>query len=265
MDCAQWIGSSLVACLLLGGGVAVAQTPAPPPPPSVPALAAELETCQRSALPAQRVASFVGSMPARAGADRMQMRFDLQRRKLGERRWRTVRGAQGFGVWETAEPGRAGFVFHKRVDGLQVPASYRALVRFRWTQSDGTIVKRARRRTAVCGQPDLRPDLVAVSLRGVLDVSIVPAVYRLVVRNDGRSAAGPFAVRVAGSLSEVAGLAAGERTVVTVVGTPCAAGTTVRALVDADFRIDESDEHNGLRRQCPLALVSGSRAAQTGR
>ena len=89
----------------------------------------------------------------------------------------------------------------------------------------------------------------------MLDVSVVPAVYRLVVRNGGRSAAGPFAVRVAGALGEVAGLAAGERTVVTVVGAPCTPGTTVRAMVDADFRVDESDERNGLRRRCPLAMA----------
>ena len=252
MDRAQWIGSFLVACLLVGGGVAVAQTPDPPPPPPA-SVSAELETCERSPLPARRVAAFVGAMPAVAGAERMQMRFDLQRRRLAERRWRTMRGAEGFGTWETSEPDRAGFVFHKRVDGLQVPASYRAVVRFRWTAADGTTVRRARRSTASCAQPDLRPDLVAVSLRAVLDVSVVPAVYRLVVRNDGRSDAGPFAVRVAGALAEVAGLAAGEKTSVTVVGAPCAAGATVRASVDADFRVDESDERNGLRRRCPLA------------
>lgn len=254
MDRAQWIGSSVVACLLMGAGVAVAQTPSPPSSPPPP-LSAALETCTRSALPAQRVASFVGSMPAVAGAERMRMRFELQRRQLAERRWRRVRGAQGFGAWETALPDRAGFVFHKRVDGLQVPASYRAVVRFRWNRADGTLVKRATRRTAACRQPDLRPDLVATSLRAVLDVSVVPAVYRLVVRNDGRSAAGPFAVRVAGAVSEVAGLGAGETIVVSVVGAPCARGGGVRAMVDADFRVDEADERNGLQRRCPLASV----------
>lgn len=261
MDRAQWIGSSVVACLLMGAGVAVAQTPEPPV-----SLGAQLETCTRSPLPAQRVASFVGSMPAVAGADRMQMRFELQRRRLAERRWRKVRGVQGFGVWETALPDRAGFVFHKRVDGLRVPASYRAVVRFRWTDDDGTLVRRALRRTPACWQPDLRPDLVATSLRAVVDVSVVPAVYRLLVRNDGRSAAGSFAVRVAGALSEVAGLAAGETIAVTVAGAPCAAGGVVRATVDADFRVEESGErNNGLRRSCPLASLTGSRAGGGGR
>lgn len=239
----------LAGWLLCGAGVAVAQAPQPP---KSPALGAALETCQTSSLPAERVAAFVGSMPAIDGAERMQMRFELQRRRPGEKRWRPVRGLQGFGVWESADPGRAGFVFHKRVDGLVVPATYRALVRFRWSRSGGQIVRRAHRRTRACKQPDLRPDLVAGSLRAVLDARPALAVYTLVVRNDGRAAAGPFAVRVAGALTEVAGLAAGRSTEVAVVAPVCIPGTPVATLVDADRRVNEADERNALLRTCPL-------------
>src|SRR4051794_23994111 len=88
MERAQWIGVVAAACLLTGAGVAVAQTPAPPPPPPPapvpPALSATLDVCQPNALPALRVASFTGSMPAIAGAERMQMRFELQRRRSFE-------------------------------------------------------------------------------------------------------------------------------------------------------------------------------------
>jgi hypothetical protein len=195
----------------------MAQTPAPPPPPERPPLSATLETCETSALPVGRIASFVGSMPAVAGATRMQMRFDLQRRRFGERRWHVVRGVQGFGVWETSEPARAGFVFHKRVDGLHVPATYRARVRFRWADDDGEIVREARRHTKSCAQPDLRPDLVVTSLRAVLDARPAFALYTVTVRNDGRAAAGPFAVRAAGGVREVAGLAAGRHVAVGVI------------------------------------------------
>jgi hypothetical protein len=250
MDCAKWIGSFVVACLLMGVGAGVAQAQAPLPPQ----LSAELETCQASALPAQRIASFVGSMPAIDGATRMLMRFDLQRRRPYEHLWRPLRGVQGFGVWETAQPGRAGFVFHKRVDGLQVPASYRARVRFRWTRADGSTVRRARRVTAPCAQPDLRPDLTVSALRAVLDARPAFAVYTLVVRNEGRSAAGPFAVRVAGGVSEVAELAAGKQVEVPVLAPVCLPGTIVTAVVDSDRRIAEADERNALRRGCPLGL-----------
>ena len=245
MDRAAWIGSFVAACLLTGAGVAVAQAPAPP-------LRATLETCETSPLPAGRVASFVGSMPAISGATRMQMRFELLRRRPGEKLWRRVRGVEGFGVWESSLPDRAGFVFHKRVDGLRVPAHYRASVRFRWNRADGTVVRTERRRTPVCRQPDLRPDLVAGALRAVLDARPALAVYTVTVRNYGRSPAGPFAVRAAGGLAEVPGLAAGKQLDVGVVAPVCVAGLSVHAVADADRRIDESDEHNGLRRTCPL-------------
>ena len=247
MDRAKWIGWLDVAWLLAGSGVAVAQTPDPPP------LSAELEACATSALPAQRVAAFVGSMPAMRGSMRMQMRFDLQRRRPDEKLWHKVPAVQGFGVWETALPDRAGFVYHKRVDGLQVPASYRAIVRFRWYRADGTLARHARKRTAACTQPDLRPDLVAGAVRAVLDARPAFALYTVVVRNEGRSRAGAFAVRVAGALTEVAGLGAGEQVEIAVLAPACASGSLVRAVVDADRRIDEADERNALKRGCPLA------------
>lgn len=231
----------------------MAQTPPNLTPPTpLPPLSATLETCQTSALPAQRVASFVGSMPAITGAVRMQMRFDLKRRHPDERLWRDVRGAQGFGVWETAMPDRAGFVFHKRVDSLQVPAAYRAIVRFRWYAADGTLVRQARLRTPACNQPDLRPDLVPGALTAVADLQPLLADYTLVVRNDGRSDAGPFSVRVGSGVSEVGGLAAGAQVSVAVLAVACMPGSSVRVVVDADQRVDESDERNALRRACPL-------------
>ncbi len=163
-----------------------------------------------------------------------------------------MRGAQSFGVWETADPGRAGFVFHKRVDGLQVPASYRAIVRFRWLRSDGRSRAASAARTRACKQPDLRPDLVAGSLRAVFGVRPALALYSLVVRNDGRAAAGPFAVRVAGATTEVMGLAAGQQIEVGVIAPPCAPGRSSPSLVDADRRVNEADEHNSVRRPCPV-------------
>ena len=236
----------VVAGLLSGAGPAVAQTPQAPP------LSAALETCATSPLPAERVASFVGSMPAVAGAERMQMRFDLQRRQAGEKLWHKLLGVQGFGVWESALPGRAGFVFHKRVDGLRVPASYRAVVRFRWHRADGTLARQARKRTATCSQPDLRPDLAVDTLRAVLDARPALAIYTLTVHNNGRSAAGAFAVRVAGVAREVAGLGAGEQVDLTIIAPACAHAAPISAIVDADRRIDEADERNALRRACPL-------------
>ena len=250
MDCAKWTGSIVVAaCLLAGAAPATAQTAA-----VAPRLAASLEACETSPLAEQRAASFVGSMPAIAGATRLAMRFDLQRRRAGEELWHRVRGAEGLGVWETSKPGRAGFVFHKRVAGLGPSASYRAIVRFRWRSDDGRLVRSERRRTRACSQPDLRPDLVVGSLRAVLDARPALAVYTLTVRNDGRSAAGAFAVRVAGAVAEVPSLGAGDRVELLVVAAACLPGSTVETSVDVDRRIEESQERNALRRDCPLGV-----------
>jgi hypothetical protein len=230
-----------------------ARTQAADPAPR-PALAASVETCATSALPAGRVVSFVGSMPTISGDERMRMRFDLERLKPGDDDgWRRLRGVSGFGTWESAAAGRAGFVFHKRVEALLAPASYRAVVRVRWEDADGRIVRRARRRTASCAQPDLRPNLVPGPLTGIFDTRPGFAVYTLVVRNAGRGAAGPFSVRVGDATAEVDGLEPGAQRTIVVVSPICLAGTTTLAEVDPFRQIDESRERgNVAERRCPL-------------
>jgi hypothetical protein len=242
----------LTVVLPLAASASAAAQSAPDTRP--PRLAAKLESCTKGALRSERAVTFVGSMPAVPGAERMRMRFELERRRPGERRWRRMRGVPGFGMWERSAPMRAGFIFHKRVDGLAVPARYRAVVRFRWESRDGRLVHSARRRTATCAQPDLRPDLVPGALAGAPEPRAGSALYTLVVRNGGRSAAGPFSVRVGPSTVELDGLPAGEQRAVLVSGPVCAPGTTVLVEVDADRRIEESRERgNASPRPCPLA------------
>jgi len=223
--------------------------------PKAPKLGATLETCTTSPLPVQRIASFVGSMPARGNATHMRMRFDLERKRTGETRWRRLQAA-GFGVWERSNPRVAGFVFTKRITGLPVPASYRARVRFAWVSADGRTIKRAIARTPACRQPDLRPNLVPGALTATLDPEQPGlAVYTLVVRNTGRSPANPFSVAVGLGSAEVAELAAGEERAVTVTAAACVVLLPVVVRVDADRRIDESEERgNGGRRTCPLPV-----------
>jgi hypothetical protein len=237
----------LIVLALLPAGPAAAAAPQRPP------LEAVLETCLNGLAPAQRVAAFRASMPARAGAKRMAMRFELQRRVPGTRGWRPLQGAPGFGVWERSLPRRAGFVFHKRVDRLSVPAAYRAVVRFRWLAADGTVVARTRRRTRPCRQPDLRPDLVPGVLSAADAATPGRALYSLEVRNAGRSAAGSFLVRVGSAAVQVPGLAAGQRRDVQLTGPACRQGASVLAEVDAGGRVDESlEQNNAARWLCPI-------------
>jgi len=230
-----------------------AQEPQPQPQPRPP-LSATLESCAASPLPVERLASFVASMPAYARAARMRIRFDLERRRPGERYWRRVR-ANGFGVWERSAANVAGFVFRKRINGLPVPASYRALVRFRWIADDGFAVRRAHARTAACEQPDLRPNLVPGALTAILAVQPGLAIYTFVVTNTGRSTASPFSVSVGSASAEVAPLSPGEQRTIPVLTLACAARTRIVVRVDADRRVEESDERaNAARRPCPLLL-----------
>lgn len=231
----------LTLCLLAGGGLAGVAAAQQRPP-----LEAVLQECASGPEPDDRMAEFSGSMPARSGAARMSMRFDLQRRALPEkgrpRRWRTVTGLEGFRTWERSEPNRAGFVFHKRVDALRPDAEYRAVVRFRWHASDGSTVRRARRHTRVCRQPELRPDLAPGALTATRLAAPGLLRYTLVLRNRGRSDADPFRVSVAGVRVVAPGLDSDRTRPVDVIAPACVPGTRVAVTVDTDDEVDEARE-----------------------
>ena len=73
--------------------------------------------------------------------------------------WTALRGIPSFGVWDGADPGVPGFIVRKRVGGLQPGNAYRAVVRFRWRNPRGKVVRAAKRVTARCAasRPAPRP------------------------------------------------------------------------------------------------------------
>lgn len=222
-----------------------------------PRLGAVLDQCHAGAVPADRIVTFQGAMPALAGTHRMWMRFDLQRRRPGERRFVRMRNARTFGRWERSDARRRGFVFRKRADGLPVPYAYRAVVRFRWYDAGGRLQRRALRRTPSCRQPDLRPDVQPGALAATIDPATGLARYAVVVRNAGRGQTGAFSVGVATGdaleTAEVDALGAGETTTVSVLAPACAPASTVRVMVDVGDRVHERREDDGdVRRPCPL-------------
>ena len=91
-----------------------------------------LSACERGTDELDRAAVFEGQMRTIAGASRMQMRFTLQARTPDTARWSAV-AAPGFGTWVSSAPGTSRYVYTKRVESLLAPASYRVLLRFRWT------------------------------------------------------------------------------------------------------------------------------------
>lgn len=199
----------------------------------------------------ERSARFEGDMRTIPGATRLQMRFRLQARPRGERRWTAVE-APGFGAWTTSVAGIGRFVYVKNVERLLAPAAYRAIVHFRWLSPGGRTLQRARRVSRPCRQPDLRPDLVIGRLVRDGDG------YALTVTNEGRSAAEGVAVTIetGGRIVELgrAGrLAAGERATVRGVAPQCRAGETLTLRVDPEDEVDEADElANTAVLSCPV-------------
>jgi hypothetical protein len=114
--------------------------------------AATVEQCVTTGEQADRSATFSAEMTALAGTARMAMRIEVQERMPGEELFRTV-AAPGLGVWRGSASGVKIYQYVKQVTNLASPANYRALVRFRWLNDKGYVIRRAERHTPTCVQP----------------------------------------------------------------------------------------------------------------
>jgi hypothetical protein len=251
---AALVPSAAVAAL--AGAVAHATAP-----PVRPPLSAELDSCTTGPTAPDRTAVFKGSMPSMSGAWQMSMRFDLLERRRRSRGFRRV-AVPKMGVWERSrrDPLLPGLIITKRVDGLGAPGAYRAVVRFRWYDAEGRIVRRARRVTGVCIQRDPRPDLTISGLAVIPGPDREHARYVVEVLNRGRGdAAVPFDIvltinGVAQRAQTLATLGARGRGRVSFVAPRCTSGSAVRAAVDPADSIDEvSEANNTVARPCPSA------------
>ena len=204
--------------------------------------------CDRGA----QTASFDGRMDQVEGSERLSMRFLLQVREPGAR-WHRVR-LPGFSAWHTSDPGHSRYVYTKRLEGLVGPSSYRVIVRFRWLDADGAVVKRASTISRSCRMPDPRPDL-RVSAIGVRPGRTH---YAVTVRNAGHSTSGASSLSLdlgdggVPLLAPVDPLAPGELHTVVLAGRACVPGATLTATADAGDVIDERHEDDDtLAVTCP--------------
>jgi CARDB len=245
------IRSVLVALVALAAAAPVAGAAVPPG-----AAGERLLACHTGADPAARYLTVSASMRSLPGTARMRLRFYLYRRLPGSLHSTRVYGP-GLGSWNDAASGVAGLRFRKTIANLPVPGIYRVVVRYAWLDADGQTVAAARRVTAPCVQPDLRPDLRVGGLTAAPGADPGTRTYLVVVQNDGRSRAGSFevALRVpAGSPPPVtvSGLRAGARREVSIAGPRCQTGDPVQVTVDPGNRVDESVEGNNVRTfTCP--------------
>jgi hypothetical protein len=133
--------------------VAHAQTSAPTTgQPDDGSVTATLAQCVVATEQTERAATFSGEMTAIAGALRMEMRIEVIERMPGETSYHPIE-APGLGAWHSSDPGVKTYKDLEQVTDLSAPAYYRALVRFRWLNPKGHVVKRVERRTDRCVQP----------------------------------------------------------------------------------------------------------------
>jgi hypothetical protein len=117
-----------------------------------PPVSATLEQCQTSTEQPERAATFAGEMAALPGTAKMEMRVDVLERMPKELTFHSV-AAPGLGVWRTAAPGVKTYRYLKEVTNLAAPAYYRAVVRFRWMNAKGHLIKALELKTARCAEP----------------------------------------------------------------------------------------------------------------
>lgn len=149
--------TAALGCLLapLAAGATGAQTPEQTPPTG--SVTATLEGCTPAPSQAERAATFMGEMTAIAGTAKMSMRIDVEERGPEELEFHVVPGP-GLGVWRPSDPKVKVYRYFRQVTNLSAPASYRALVRFRWINAKGHVIKRVDRLTARCVQPPPPPE-----------------------------------------------------------------------------------------------------------
>ena len=200
---------------------------------------AELAGCDKTV----HEAVFTARIASYRRAARMQLRFTLQALTPDDETWRRI-DAAGFGEWITAPPGLGRYVYDKTVQELLAPASYRAVIQFRWRGPGGRLLHAERAISPVCRQPDARPDLVVRSVRVEADGR-----YAALVLNRGHEAAGPFSLELRLDAALLAttvapALQPAQTTTVVLGGPPCASGQQIEAVADPSAEVDEADEDN---------------------
>jgi hypothetical protein len=220
-------------------------------PAAADAASVKVVGCVPALDPVERSATFDARVRAAGGSDRMQVRFTLQvRDDATGTRWRKL-VATGFEEWLTSGAGVRRYTYTRTIQNLAAPASYRTVVRFRWLDADGLVLRSTRVTSATCRQPDLRPDLVPLRLERAPGLDGRTR-YTAVVRNTGRSPAGPFDVALDDAVEHVEALAPGEQRAITFTAPACAAGATQTLTLDPGAAVVERDEDdNVLAATCP--------------
>ncbi len=118
---------------------------------STPTLSAGVEQCVTAPTQADRSVTFTGQMETVAGAHRMAIEIVVQEHTIEEEGFHTLTTA-GLGSWQRSEVGVKIYKVRQAVTDLPSPAVFRAIVRYRWMNEKGQVIRHDERRTPICKQ-----------------------------------------------------------------------------------------------------------------
>ncbi len=224
---------------------------------------ADLQTCRVAVAPRERYATFGAQMSQVPGGRRMAIRIGLRQRTPPGHTYRAL-SAPGLGVWRQSLRGVRVYRYVKQVVDLPAPATLRAAVDYRWLDARGRVIRRARRLSSPCVQPDERPRLVLGPVTVVPQLGSSSDSYRMIVRDTGRGPATSFVVALAvngrrAGAPSVQRLSAAGVTSVAVDGPRCVAGGVVQVTLDPGRHVDEAPGGGRARTlACPLPQAPGA-------
>jgi CARDB len=212
--------------------------------------------CQPALDPPARAISIQAVMRPLPGTQKLSVRFQLLITRKSPTPVTVVR-AGDLGTWISPQDPTLGeqpgdiWRISKPVANLVAPAAYRFRVTFRWTGSNGRLLGTAVRLSAICVQPERRPDLLVKSIT-VRSIAGRPSQddYIALIRNAGATAAGPFGILFApgegfrSTTLTVTRLRAGGTLRETFVGPLCTSRNAPTITVDPTDQVDDFNRSN---------------------
>ncbi len=246
--------------------MAVPSQAATPPTASVSAGKATLSgfRCIPAQDPSARAMTVSSVMRPLAHTVRMAVRFDLL--ESAKRDGPAAPVLYGdLGKWKSIAAAPRGqrpiakWIVNKQVRGLVAPAYYRFRVSFRWTGAHGRVLGTAVRSSAVCYQPERRPDLQVKSIA----VNRRPRhprteLYVALIANNGVTASGPFEVQFVGGNHEktkpLASIGPHAKAKVSFIGPLCDPAAPPSITADSTDQVDDFNRgNNTLAATCPVS------------
>jgi hypothetical protein len=122
---------------------------------AAPAVSATVDQCVSAETAAGRSVTFTGQMETAPGATRMDMQIVLLEHTRGSAGFHVPSG--GVGAWQRSETGVKIYKYVRQVTNLPAPAAFRALIRYRWLDETGRVMRSEDLHTPVCRQPGPSP------------------------------------------------------------------------------------------------------------